>query len=123
MRVGIIGAGAVGTGMGLLLKQQNYEIAGVASRTLASARRAATRLACPAFEQPEEVARRAELVLITTTDQAITPVTATIARRGGFRPEQTVVHMSGSLTSAALAPARACGTRPTLCRRCLAAAT
>ncbi len=109
MRVGIIGAGAVGTGMGLLLKQRNYIVAGVASRTYASARKAAARLQCPAFERPEEAARQAELVLITTNDQAIAPVAATVARRGGFRPGQIVAHMSGSLTSAVLAPARACG--------------
>jgi len=109
MRVGIIGAGAVGTGMGLLLSQRNYLITGVASRTFASAQRAAARLNCPAYERPEEAAREADLVFITTSDQAIGPVVATVACRGGFRPGQTVVHMSGSLTSAVLDPAREAG--------------
>ncbi|MGI9951623.1 Rossmann-like and DUF2520 domain-containing protein [Moorellaceae bacterium AZ2] len=106
MRVGIIGAGAVGTGMGLLLKERGYFIAGVASRTFASARRAADRLGCPVFDRPEEVARRSDIVFITTSDQAIGPVAHRVAEGGGFRAGQTVIHMSGSLTSAVLNPAR-----------------
>lgn len=109
MRVGIIGAGAVGTGMGLLLSRRGYTITGVASRTLASAERAAARLNCPVFADPETVARRSEVVFITTTDRAIGPVAAAIAARGGFRSGQTVIHMSGSLTSAVLDPARQAG--------------
>ncbi|MDN5345184.1 MAG: hypothetical protein PWQ18_1298 [Clostridia bacterium] len=109
MRVGIIGAGAVGTGMGILLRQRGYNIVGVASRTMASARRAAARLACPAFARPEEVARLAEVVFLTTGDQAIEPVAAALAARGGFHAGQTVIHMSGSLTSAILDPARRAG--------------
>lgn len=109
MRVGIIGAGAVGTGVGLLLKRRNYDIVGVASRTAASAKTAAERLQCPVYDRPEEVARAADIVFITTSDQAIAPVAEVIARKGGFRKGQTVIHMSGSLTSAVLAPARAAG--------------
>ncbi|KYH33928.1 Rossmann-like and DUF2520 domain-containing protein [Neomoorella mulderi] len=109
MRIGIIGAGAVGTGMGILLRRRGYTIAGVASRTPASARRAAERLACPAFEGAVDVARRADVVFITTSDQAIGQVAASVAAQGGFRPGQTVIHMSGSLTSAVLDPARQAG--------------
>ncbi|QGP92136.1 hypothetical protein MGLY_14940 [Neomoorella glycerini] len=109
MRIGIIGAGAVGTGVGILLRRRGYTIAGVASRTLASARRAAARLACPAFEGAVDVARRADVVFITTSDQAIGQVAASVAAQGGFRPGQTVIHMSGSLTSAVLDPARQAG--------------
>ncbi|MDN5347922.1 MAG: hypothetical protein PWP65_1486 [Clostridia bacterium] len=109
MRVGIIGAGSVGTGMGILLGQRGYVIAGVASRTLASAQKAAARIKCPVYTAPEEVARRSDLVLITTNDQAIGPVAEVVAGRGGFRPGQTVMHMSGSLTSDVLNPAREAG--------------
>ncbi|MEW8958593.1 MAG: Rossmann-like and DUF2520 domain-containing protein [Moorella sp. (in: firmicutes)] len=109
LRVGIVGAGAVGTGMGILLQQRGYEIVGVASRTSASAGRAAARLNCPVFERPEELARQAEVVFITTNDQAIGPVTEAIAAHGGFHPGQTVIHMSGSLSSGILEPARRAG--------------
>jgi len=111
MQVSVIGAGAVGTGMGILLSQRGYTIAGVASRTLVSAQRAAARLGCPAFEQPEEAARRADIVFITTSDQAIGEVATDVAARGGFRTGQTVIHMSGSLTAAVLAPAQQAGAR------------
>ncbi|MGI6286362.1 Rossmann-like and DUF2520 domain-containing protein [Neomoorella humiferrea] len=109
LRVGIVGTGAVGTGMGILLRQRGYDIIGVASRTPASARRAAARLNCPVFERPEELARQAEVVFITTNDQAIGPVTEAIAAHGGFHPGQTVIHMSGSLSSGILEPARRAG--------------
>ncbi|MGI9861062.1 Rossmann-like and DUF2520 domain-containing protein [Moorella naiadis] len=111
MRVGIIGAGPVGTGMGILLSRRGYTITGVASRTRASAQRAAHRLACPVFTEPAALARLVEVVLITTTDRAIGPVTLAIARQGGFHPGQTVIHMSGSLTTAVLEPAREAGAR------------
>lgn len=111
MRVGIIGAGAVGTGMGILLSRRGYTITGVASRTRASAERAAQRLDCPAFTEPADVARIAEILFITTTDRAIGPVTTAIAHQGGFHPGQTVIHMSGSLTTAVLEPARQAGAR------------
>ncbi|BCV20096.1 Rossmann-like and DUF2520 domain-containing protein [Moorella sp. Hama-1] len=111
MRVGIIGAGPVGTGMGILLSRRGYTITGVASRTRASAERAARRLDCPAFTEPAALARLVEVVFITTTDRAIGPVTLAIARQGGFHPGQTVIHMSGSLTTAVLEPAREAGAR------------
>ncbi|MDK2820597.1 MAG: hypothetical protein PWP31_562 [Clostridia bacterium] len=109
MKVGIIGAGAVGTGMGILLKRQGYEIVGVANRTLASAQRAATKLGCLAFEKLEQLTQEADLVFITTNDTSIGPVTAKVAEHNGFYPGQTVIHMSGSLTSAVLSPAKKAG--------------
>ncbi|MGB9860400.1 MAG: Rossmann-like and DUF2520 domain-containing protein [Moorellaceae bacterium] len=106
MKVGIIGAGSVGTGMGLLLKERGYTLVGVSSRTYSSAEKAAARLNCPAWKEPEEVARRAEVVFVTTSDQAVAAVAHQVAAKGGFRPGQTVIHMSGSLTSEVLNPAR-----------------
>lgn len=101
MEVGIVGAGVVGTALGLMLQEQGHRVAGVACRTGESALKAAGRLDAPALT-PWEVARCAELVLITTKDNAIKSVTEEIARQGGFRPGQVVVHTSGSLTTDAL---------------------
>lgn len=106
MRIAIIGAGAVGTAVAVLLKEKGYHVAGVASRTLASAQRLAERVGgAPCFATAEEAARQAEVIFITTNDTAIAEVTAQIARKDGFRPGQAVIHLSGSLSSDVLQPA------------------
>lgn len=105
MRLGVVGAGAVGTAVALLLAEKGYEVVGFASRTPASAQRAAERLKAKAFLEPAALAREVEVLFITTPDQAIAPVAAQIAAEGGFLPGQVVVHMSGSLTSKVLEPA------------------
>lgn len=104
--MGIVGAGAVGTALGTLLQRRNYEIVGVASRTKASALRAAQKLKARAFDRPAALAREVEIIFITTPDQAIALVAQQIATEGGFHPGQTVIHTSGSLSSKVLQPAR-----------------
>lgn len=104
-RVAIIGAGSVGTAVGVLLARAGYEMAGVASRTPASAARLAGRIGAPGYERPDAAAREADLVLITTSDQAIGKVALEVAGAGGFRPGQAAIHFSGSLTSEVLEPA------------------
>lgn len=106
MRIAIIGAGAVGTAVAALLKEKGHTIAGVASRTPASAHQLAEYVGgAPCFTAVEEASRRGEVVCISTNDTAIAEVTAEIARRGGFWPGQVVIHLSGSLTSEVLRPA------------------
>lgn len=107
--VAIVGAGKVGSTLGILLCRRGYPMAGVYSRTLSSARLLAERLGTRAEPDPVPLTREADLVLITTSDGAIGPVTAQIAAGGGFRPGQVVAHASGALSSEVLAPARAAG--------------
>lgn len=108
-KVGIIGAGVVGTAVGAILQARNYEMVGVASRTPASRERLADRLRCPAFDDPVSLARQADLLLITTNDTVIAEIAARIAGGGGVRPGQVVVHFSGALGSDVLSPAREAG--------------
>ncbi len=103
-KLGFIGAGKVGSALALLLQRAGCEIVGVASRTRASAESLAKRLNCPVLSA-DEVARRAEGLFLTTTDDAIAPVAAELARVGAFRPGQIVLHTSGALTADALRPA------------------
>lgn len=104
MKIGIIGAGRVGSAVAILLQQKGYQVAGVASRTRASAEQLAARLGCPVLEAAG-VARLSEAVFITTSDDAIVRVASAVAAEGGFRRGQYVVHMSGALTSKELAAA------------------
>lgn len=104
MRIGVVGAGKVGSAVSLLLKRAGYEPAGVASRSRESAEKLAFQLGCPVLPAAE-VSRRSDCLLITTPDDAIPEVVAQLAREGAFREGEFVVHMSGALTSEALKPA------------------
>jgi predicted short-subunit dehydrogenase-like oxidoreductase (DUF2520 family) len=106
--IAIIGAGKVGSALGILLQQKGYVAAGVASRTRESAEQLARRLSCPVLNN-REAAARAELVFITTPDRNIAPVAAEIAGAGGFRPGQVVAHTSGAHAAGELQGVREAG--------------
>jgi predicted short-subunit dehydrogenase-like oxidoreductase (DUF2520 family) len=53
--------------------------------------------------------QQAEVVMIGASDDAIATVCADLARSGGFRPDQRVVHLSGSVGLDALDPAAKAG--------------
>lgn len=106
--IAIIGAGKVGSALGILLQQKGYAVAAVASRTRQSAEQLAHRLNCPVLTN-REAAARAELVFITTPDRSIAPVAAEIAQTGGFRPGQVVAHTSGAHAASELQGVRETG--------------
>ncbi|MDQ7791910.1 MAG: DUF2520 domain-containing protein [Clostridia bacterium] len=108
-RVAIIGAGKVGSALGVALRNRGYRITGVASRSRASAERLAVRVEAHAASDPCAVVGEADVVFITTPDREIGPVAFDIAHRGGFHSGQVVAHTSGALTAEELAPAREYG--------------
>ena len=105
LEIGFVGAGKVGSALAILLQRAGYRIAGVASRTGESANKLATRLNCPVLSK-EDVAKRSEVLFITTSDDAIASVAQEIAEKDGFRSEQIVLHMSGAHTAQLLACSR-----------------
>ena len=107
--IAIVGAGKVGSALGILLHSKGYPVAGVASRSPASAEKLAGRLNCQAFAIPAEAVGDAGLVFITTPDRVIGDVAADIATGGGFKPGQVVVHTSGAHPSTELRGVRAAG--------------
>jgi len=102
----IIVAGRAGSALGLALAAAGYPVAAVASRRPETAAALARRLGCPAEDRPENAARRAAVVWITTPDREIGRVAGAIAARGGFSPGQHVFHASGALPADVLGPAR-----------------
>ncbi len=105
--VSIIGAGVVGTALACLAHRAGYRIAAVASRTLDSARHACNMLGRNvAVPDPAEAARQGQIVLITTTDDAIETVCRALADEGAFQPGSVVAHCCGALSSDVLSPAR-----------------
>ena len=102
--VGFIGAGRAATALARGLRDVGYDIRAVASRTDASAERLASAIGAAAVDA-QTVADMADMVFITTPDDAIGAVASAIAWRSG----QQVVHASGALTLAPLDPARVAG--------------
>jgi len=100
--IGFIGAGTVGTALAVRLSEKGYPITAVASRTPASAKRLAGMVDnCQIQNSLQAVAEAAELVFITTPDDAIAGVVAQINWHSG----QSVVHCSGSDSLDILEPA------------------
>jgi predicted short-subunit dehydrogenase-like oxidoreductase (DUF2520 family) len=109
-KLGIVGVGKVGRAVGVLLSRAGYEI-GVITDIDPERESAADREMGGAARGRDVYGRlnEVDIVFITTPDRAIAPVAEEIAGGGGFRPGQIVVHMSGSLTSDVLGPARTVG--------------
>jgi len=104
--IGFIGAGTVGTALAVRLNGKGYPVVAVASRTKASAQRLAEAVSgCRVYDEGQEVADNAQLVFITTPDDAIAKVAAELQ----WYPDQSVVHCSGADSTDILASARECG--------------
>jgi predicted short-subunit dehydrogenase-like oxidoreductase (DUF2520 family) len=106
--VAIIGAGRVGTAVGRLLARAGWQVAGVVSRSMATARAAAQFIGAgtPMIDAPLAAAS-ADLIFITTPDGSIRNVCKEIA--GNIRKKSIVLHMSGAHTLDLLDAARQAG--------------
>ncbi|MDQ3646558.1 MAG: DUF2520 domain-containing protein [Actinomycetota bacterium] len=101
-KIVLVGAGAVGTAVAELLRRRGHEIVGVASRTTASADRAAALLGSAAIPIDSKVLGTADIVLIGAADVAIPEVANGLAAR--VRPGAAAVHFAGAFGTALLAP-------------------
>jgi len=108
--VAIVGAGAVGTALGAALAGRGFAVR-FASRSMASARRAARLAGGRAFRDAASAVEGARLVLLTLPDPAVAEVVRDLSRRRAFTAGAVVLHTSGYLPAAALAPARAAGAK------------
>ena len=108
LKLGFIGAGTVGTALAVRLSGKGYPIVGVSSRSRASAEKLARLVTgCQVFDTSQGVADSAELIFVTTPDDAIASVVSQIQWHRG----QSVVHCSGADSTAILEPARQFGTQ------------
>ena len=106
-RVALLGAGRVGTAAALLLRRAGHVLVGVASRSRASAERAAALLEVPAFDASSTFAHTADVVLLGVPDAALTEVATAVAP--SLRPGAVVVHFAGAVGLTPLSPALASG--------------
>lgn len=108
LKLGFIGAGTVGTALSLRLSDRGYQVVAVSSRSQTSAGKLAQTISdCHAVNSNQAVAEVAELIFITTPDDAIAPVVSEIQ----WHPGQSVVHCSGADSTDILEPAKKSGAR------------
>ena len=99
LNIGFIGAGKVGTAMGIYLKEKNYNILGYYSRTYESAQNAAALTNCNAFIKLESLVKNSDLLFITTNDDEISKICNRLLDEDLINAEKIVVHMSGADSS------------------------
>jgi predicted short-subunit dehydrogenase-like oxidoreductase (DUF2520 family) len=126
LRISIVGAGRMGTALGVALRRAEHQIEVVVTKSAPSARRAAKLIGGGAAglverqpnHAPEATVSRlvqSDLLLISTPDDALEAVAArlagTIRRTGADRgkAQRFALHTSGAVSSEVLAPLRALG--------------
>lgn len=108
MRIGVVGAGRVGTALAVLLQRAGHEIVGVSGRG-ATRERASRFLPGVPVDDARGVVDAAELALVTVPDDTIGRVVASVAGRP--LDGRWVAHCSGALGLAPLAPVITAGGR------------
>jgi predicted short-subunit dehydrogenase-like oxidoreductase (DUF2520 family) len=105
--IGIVGAGAVGTVLGIALSRAGWQVGAVASRD--AGRRERFRALVPgtrAFPEPAAILDECHLAILAIPDDALASVAATLHLYSG----QAIVHTSGLHAADVLDPSRAAGT-------------
>lgn len=106
--IGIVGAGAVGTALGVALTRAGWPVHAVASRDPGRRERFRSLVdGSRGFAEAQALVEEVELVIIAIPDDAIGPLAAGLRLYGG----QAMIHTSGALDAAVLAPALAAGTQ------------
>ena len=106
--IGIVGAGAVGTALGVALSRA----AGRSTRSPAATAAGASGSARwstvgRAFAEPEPILDEVELIVLAVPDDVVAPLAGSLRMYSG----QAMIHTSGALGAEVLAPAMAAGTQ------------
>lgn len=104
LTIGVISAGRVGTAMGVALERAEHVVVGCSAVSAASRDRARRWLPDTPILPVDEVARRAELLLLAVPDAALSALVSGVAATGAVRPNTIVVHTSGANGIGVLAP-------------------
>jgi predicted short-subunit dehydrogenase-like oxidoreductase (DUF2520 family) len=105
---GIVGAGAVGTALGIALSRAGWPIHAVASRDAGRrARFTGSVEGARGFAEAQALVEEVELIIVAVPDDAIEPLAREIRMYSG----QAMVHTSGSLGAEVLLPSMAAGTQ------------
>jgi predicted short-subunit dehydrogenase-like oxidoreductase (DUF2520 family) len=112
LRVGVVGAGRVGTALAVALGRAGHEVVAASAVSDASVRRVARNLPGATIMQPPEVVAAADLVLLAVPDDALPGLVAGLAATGAAFEGRLVAHVSGRHGLAVLEPAVRAGALP-----------
>jgi predicted short-subunit dehydrogenase-like oxidoreductase (DUF2520 family) len=112
LRIGVVGAGRVGSVLGAALARAGHHVVGASAVSATSRRRAERLLPGVPIKAPDEVAATADLVLLAVPDDMLRVLTAGLAETGAWRAGQLVAHTSGAHGIGVLDPAAARGVLP-----------
>ena len=112
LRVGVVGAGRVGTALAVALGRAGHEVSAVSAVSDASIRRIEQRLPGVAIRQPPEVVASADLVLMTVPDDVLPGLVAGLAATGAAVEGRLIAHASGRHGLGVLDPVVRAGALP-----------
>ncbi len=105
--ISIVGAGKVGTALGVLAARAGYRVVAVADADTSAASSAVESIGEPARVCPAvEAVRAGDIVLLTMPDDAIAAVCNELAAQDAFAAGSIIAHCSGALDSGILSAAR-----------------
>lgn len=110
-KIGIIGAGVVGTAVGAVLNDLGYEITGVYDIKPESTQQLVKKTGCKVCCLPQDVASSADVIFITTCDSAIEQVVDLLVQSELLHEGQVLVHMSGAQSAEIMGKARNWGAK------------
>lgn len=106
--LGVVGAGAVGTALGVALHRAGWPVRAIASRDRARRERFTSLVdGSRGFAEATALMDEVELIVVAVPDDAVAAIAASVRMYSG----QAMVHTSGALDAAVLAPAMAAGTQ------------
>ncbi|MBI2252761.1 MAG: DUF2520 domain-containing protein [Armatimonadetes bacterium] len=105
-KIALIGAGIIGTAFGYLFKKAGYHILGISSRTFKSAKTSAYLIECPAFNNPLELVKNANLIFLAVPDKEIEVLASLLVKNNTINPGDILIHTSGALSSKVLIKAK-----------------
>ena len=109
LRVGVVGAGRVGSTLGAALSRAGHEVVAVTAVSDQSRARAQRLLPGVPLQAADEVVAAADFVLLAVPDDVLRPLVAGLAETDSWRPGQLVAHTSGAQGIGVLDPAAARG--------------
>lgn len=112
LRVGVVGAGRVGTALGAALAQAGHRVVAASAVSEASRLRAAERLPGVPLMEPQEVVVAADLVLLTVPDDALPGLIAGLLATGAPVAGKLLAHTSGRYGAGVLDEATRLGGLP-----------
>ncbi len=112
LRVGVIGAGRVGSVLGLALARAGHKVVAASAVSDASVARVEERLPGARILEPAQVAEASDLVLLTVPDDSLPDLVEGLAATGTDLRGKILVHASGASGYGILAPATVVGALP-----------